>query len=91
MLIAEVDALKTSNSFDDWKGVLANGLGMAQNAGASSEAINTLATRVGDFLARHAQAGNPQDQLLKELWAAGSQEDQEHLAKMVITMVGKSH
>lgn len=83
--------MKTSNSFDEWKGVLANGLGMAESAGASPEAINKLATRVGDFLARNAQAGNPQDELLKELWASGSQDDQQHLARMVINMVGKSH
>ena len=83
--------MKTSNSFGEWKDVLANGLGMAHDAGASQQAINALATRVGDFLARNAQAGSPQDELLKELWAAGTQEDQEHLAHMVVNMIQKHH
>lgn len=77
-------------SFEEWKNILAKGIGYAQTAGASPEKIADMATSVGNFLADKVDPKNREQRLLKELWDAGSQEERHALASMITKMVGKT-
>ncbi len=87
----EVCSLQTVDSFDKWKGVLAEGIGMAKAAGASDQEVASVATKMGNYLSNNVDPANREQRLLKELWESGDQQDQQALAKMVSKMVQDTH
>ncbi|MGE5590892.1 MAG: DUF3243 domain-containing protein [Bacillota bacterium] len=83
--------MQTVDSFDKWKDMLAEGIGMAKAAGASDQELTSVATKMGSYLSNNVDPANREQRLLKELWESGDQEDQHALAKMVTKMVQKTH
>lgn len=81
--------MQTTDSFEHWKGMLAEGIGMAKAAGASDQEITKVATKMGSYLANNVDPANREQRLLKELWDSGDSQDQQHLARMVSKMVQK--
>lgn len=79
--------LQTTDSFDNWKNTLAEGIGMAKAAGASDQEITKVATKMGSYLANNVDPSSREQRLLKELWDSGDSQDQQHLAKMVSKLV----
>lgn len=83
--------MQTVDNFDQWKGQLAEGIGMAKSAGASDHDIVNVATKMGGFLSNNVDPANREQRLLKELWDSGDQDDRHHLARLVTKMVEHHH
>ncbi len=74
-------------SWQDWKKTLGRAVNSADFLGMSDKNINKTAYLLGDFLAANVDPGNREQRLLKELWEAGSEDEQRSLASMVAKMV----
>lgn len=85
--------MEATQSFEQWKEFLSQGVGIAKSAGANQETVKNIATRMGGFLARSVDPANREQRLLKELWDRGTPEEQEALASMITKMVsdGQRH
>ena len=80
----EVDA-----GWNDWKKALGRAVNTAEFLGMSDENISKSAYRLGNFLTAKVDPGNREQRLLKELWEAGSEDEQRSLAKMVARLVDR--
>ncbi len=80
-------------SFEQWKQFLSQRVNEAKGSGASEQTIANAAQGIGTFLANKVDPRNREQRLLKELWDAGSKQEQHALASMITKMVsdGKVH
>lgn len=78
-------------SFDQWKQFLSQRVNEAKSAGASETTIANAAAGIGHFLADKVDPRNREQRLLKELWDAGSADEQKALASMITKMVSDGH
>ncbi|KKE78425.1 DUF3243 domain-containing protein [Oceanobacillus caeni] len=78
-------------NFDTWKGFLANRLEQAQQQGMNQQTINSIAAEVGDYLAENVDAKNKEEAVLKELWNAASEQEQQAIASTMVKLVQKSN
>ncbi|HZW67229.1 MAG TPA: DUF3243 domain-containing protein [Pseudogracilibacillus sp.] len=77
------------DNFSSWKEFLANRVEAAQNRGMSNETMSDLAQHVGNYLSDNVTPENKEEQLLKELWNAASEEEQRALANTMIKLVNE--
>ena len=77
------------DNFDSWKGFLANRLQQAKQSGMEHETITNVAHEVGDYLAANVEAKNNEEAVLKELWNAASEEEQQAIASSMVKLVEK--
>ncbi|MFC2950050.1 DUF3243 domain-containing protein [Virgibacillus sediminis] len=75
------------DNFDSWKGFLADKLQQAQQQGMNQQTISNMAEEVGDYLAQNVEAKNGEEAVLRELWNAASEEEQQAIANTMIKMV----
>ncbi|HLS07400.1 MAG TPA: DUF3243 domain-containing protein [Bacillota bacterium] len=79
------------DNFNTWKEFLANRLQDAESSGIDQQTIQTLAHEVGDYLAENVSAKNPEEEVLKELWNAASEEEQQAIANSMVKLIKKSN
>lgn len=79
------------DNFDTWKSFLANRLQQAQQQGMDQQTINSIAAEVGDYLAENVDAKNKEEAVLKELWNAASEQEQQAIASTMVKLVQNSH
>ncbi|CDO02167.1 hypothetical protein OPHB3_0079 [Oceanobacillus picturae] len=77
------------DNFDSWKGFLSDKLQQAQQQGMSEKTIQSVAQEVGDYLSQSVEAKNEEEAVLRELWNAASEEEQQALANTMIKLVQK--
>lgn len=77
------------DNFDSWKGFLANRLQQAEEKGMDHETITNVAHEVGDYLATNINAKNEEEAVLKELWNAASEAEQQAIASSMVKLVQK--
>ncbi|MFD2628452.1 DUF3243 domain-containing protein [Oceanobacillus kapialis] len=77
------------DNFDSWKGFLSDKLQQAQQQGMSEKTIQSVAQEVGDYLSQSVDAKNPEEAVLRELWNAASEQEQQALANTMIKLVQK--
>lgn len=75
------------DDFSSWKGFLANKLNQAKEQGMSDQTISNVAHEVGDYLAESVDAKNNEEAVLRELWNAASEEEQQAIANTMIKLV----
>ena len=75
------------DNFDSWKGFLANRLNQAKEQGMDHETITNVAHEVGDYLASNVDAKNKEEAVLKELWSAASEAEQQAIASSMVRLV----
>lgn len=75
------------DNFDSWKGFLANKLDHAESKGMGENTITNIAHTVGDFLSEHVEAENKEQAILRELWNAASEEEQQAIASSMVKLV----
>lgn len=76
------------DNFDRWKEFLGDRVEQAREAGLTDEQIESVAVKMGEYLANKIDPENPQERLLKQLWDANP--DQKHnMARMMINLVTK--
>lgn len=75
------------DNFESWKGFLANKLQQAQQQGMSQQAIENVAEDVGDYLAQSVDPKNSEETVLRDLWNAASEEEQQAIANTMVKLV----
>ncbi|AIF43696.1 DUF3243 domain-containing protein [Virgibacillus sp. SK37] len=75
------------DNFESWKGFLANKLDQAKQQGMSEETIQNVAHEVGDYLAQSVDAKNNEEAVLRELWNAASEQEQQAIANTMVKLV----
>ncbi|MDY7045008.1 DUF3243 domain-containing protein [Virgibacillus sp. M23] len=75
------------DNFDSWKSFLANKLNQAQEQGMSEQTIQNMAQEVGDYLAQNVDAKNNEEAILRDLWNAASQDEQQAIANTMVKFV----
>ncbi|MTI71463.1 MAG: DUF3243 domain-containing protein [Firmicutes bacterium] len=76
--------METLENWDKWKKSLGKAVDIGETIGMSDETINTIAERVGTFLANNVDAKNDEERLLKELWDAADENDRRVLSRLVV-------
>lgn len=79
------------DNFDTWKSFLSNRLEQAQQQGMDQQTINSIAAEVGDYLAENVDAKNKEEAVLKELWNAASEQEQQAIASTMVKLVQNSN
>lgn len=77
-------------NFNQFKQYLAGKIELGENMGLSDENLAKTAELVANYLSKHETPRNREENLLMELWNAGSKEEQHNLAHMLVNMVKKS-
>ena len=92
MTSADIDEGRSViHDFSEWEEFLGDRVQQAHEAGLSDETITNAAFRMGNYLAEQVDPRNQQQRLLKQLWDAGSQEDQRSLARMMVKLVQQTN
>lgn len=79
--------MSVMDDFSSWKGFLANKLDQAMEQGMSEQTISNVAAEVGDYLAESVDAKNDEEAVLRELWNAASEDEQQAIANTMIKLV----
>lgn len=74
-------------NWSEWRQTLAQAVNVGRGMGMSESEMTEKAEAVGDFLANNVDPQNPEQGILKELWEAADQRQQQELAKMLINLV----
>lgn len=74
-------------NFNQFKQYLSGKVSVGENLGLSEEQLTKTTEIVADYLARHEEPRNREENVLMELWKVGSKEEQQTLAHMLLKMV----
>jgi hypothetical protein len=82
--ISGMDFMK---DWDTWRSTLKEAIGEARKMGVSDAVIQDLAVKIGDFLAEKVCPATKEEELLKEMWDAGTPEERKTIATLMFKMV----
>src|SRR5690625_3725998 len=77
------------DNFSTWKEFLASRIDEAKEQGIDNKTLTNVAQHVGDYLNRHVEPENVEERVLKDLWDAASETEQQALASTMIKLVQK--
>jgi hypothetical protein len=80
------DKDKILQDFEGFRSYLAKRIRMAEAIGLSEEQMAITAQKVADYLARHEEPRNAEEQLLRELWKVGHEDERHKLAHMLVRL-----
>jgi hypothetical protein len=75
------------SNWQRWKENLGDLVEFAQELGVPRDRVQQLAVNFGDYLAEHVDPSTPQYEVLKELWQAGSPDERNTLAALMMKVV----
>ncbi len=75
------------SSFQGFKSYLGDKVSKGEKLGMNEEQLAKTAQKVADYLAKHEEPRNREENLLHELWKVGDKEQQHHLAHMLVRLV----
>lgn len=75
------------SNFEQWKEFLGDRVGQAVDAGMSHDKVDSVAFRVGEYLAEKVDPKNEQERLLAEMWRVSGEEDRHALARVMVNLV----
>lgn len=75
------------SSFEGFKSYLGDKVSKGEKLGMNEEQLAKTAQKVADYLAKHEEPRNREENLLHELWKVGDTEQQHHLAHMLVRLV----
>lgn len=81
-------AIKTED-WSGWRQTLAQAVNTGEEMGMGQDEMVKKAEAVGDFLAKSVDPQNPEQGILKEMWEAADDQQQQELAKVLINVVSK--
>lgn len=70
----------------EWRKNLRRAVSVGKKVGMSEEEIEGLAAQIGDFLAEKVCPATPEEELLKEMWAAATPEERRVIAGLMVKM-----
>jgi len=74
-------------SFTEFQTYLGDKVSKGEKLGLSDDQLALAAKKIGDYLAKHEEPQNAEEYLLQELWKVGNDEEQRHLAHMLVKLV----
>lgn len=72
--------------FNEFKSYLNKRIQLGKAAGLNEEQLANTAQKVADYLADKVEPRNREEQLLKELWKVGNEQEQHMLAHMLVKL-----
>lgn len=72
--------------FSEFKSYLSKRIQLGKTAGLNEEQLANTAQKIADYLADKVEPRNREEQLLKELWNVGTEEEQHKLAHMLVKL-----
>ncbi|WP_322905876.1 DUF3243 domain-containing protein [Paenibacillus campi] len=75
------------DDFEHFRSYLGKRIHMAESIGLGEESIAKVAQKIADYLAKHEEPQNNEEQLLYELWKVGDEEERHKLAHLLVKMV----
>src|SRR5690625_6768628 len=70
-------SMSVLDNFGTWKEFLADKIEYAGEQGMSHDTISNMAFQVGDYLSKSVEAKNEEEAILRELWNAASEDEQQ--------------
>ncbi|MEN6324729.1 MAG: DUF3243 domain-containing protein [Syntrophomonas sp.] len=83
----EINKSETFSHWDEWKGMLAKAVSVAEIVGMSEKTIEMIGVKIGNILSAGVDPENREQRLLKELWKVGNDNDRAVLTKLIIKML----
>ena len=74
------------SNFDEFKSYLAERIELGKKLGLNEEQLAVTAEKVAGYLAENVEPKNREEQLLKELWKAGNDDEKHKLAHMLVRL-----
>jgi len=81
-----INLLEYVGDWEQWRNNLRRAVSVGKTVGMSDGEIEGLATQIGDFLAEKVCPATPEEELLKEMWAAAEPEERKTLARLMVKM-----
>ena len=81
-----INMLEYVGDWAEWRKNLRRAVSVGKKVGMSEEEIEGLATQIGDFLAEKVCPATPEEELLKEMWAAASPDERKMIAGLMVKM-----
>lgn len=75
------------DNFETWKDFLADKIEQAEDQGMSQHTISNVAVEIGDYLSQSVEAENSEQAVLRELWNAASEDEQQAIANTMVKLV----
>jgi hypothetical protein len=85
----DMERMDNLNDWEKWKRSLGKAVKIGEKVGLSEDTIDSIGTKVGDFLTANVDPENREQRLLNELWRSGDDQDRRSLTRMLINMVQK--
>ena len=82
--VAAMDFIK---DWKTWRETLKEGISQARKLGVSDATIQSMATKVGDFLSQKVCPATKEEELLKQLWDVGTPDERKVLATLIFKLV----
>lgn len=82
-----LEAMDFMKDWTTWRETLHQAIKSAKSLGMSDESIKTLSKSVGDFLAEKICPSTKEEELLKEMWDIGTEEERKVIASLIFKMV----
>ena len=77
-------------NFNQFKQYLAEKIELGEKMGLSEEKLAKTTEMIANYLAKHEEPRNREENVLMELWKSGSKDEQQTLAHMLLEMVRKA-
>ncbi len=77
-------------NFNQFKQYLAEKIELGEKMGLSDENLAKTTEMIANYLAKHEEPRNREENVLMELWKSGSKEQQHTLAHLLLEMVRKA-
>lgn len=74
-------------NFSEFKSFLHTRVALGEKLGLSEETLAKAAQKVADHLAKSEEPRNAEENLLKELWKVGDEQQRHQLAHMLVKLV----
>lgn len=82
-----LSALDYVKDWNTWRKTLKEGIAEAKKLGVSDETIQSMAVKMGDFLAEKVCPQGKEEALLKEMWDIGTIEERKTIATLMFKLV----
>lgn len=75
--------------WDRWKTNLSSIVQTGEKVGLSQHTIGDIGFHIGNLINANSEPDNREEQVLRDLWDAGDDDDRQALSKMIVKMVEK--
>ncbi len=82
------DIMKSFTAFRDFLG---DKIETGEKLGMGEDALTKNAKRIADYLAKHEEPRNREEQLLNEMWNVANKDERDHLAHLLVKLADRTN